>query len=126
VEIVRSNERLTGRLHAVSRRLRAARAYLAQDGCNSRLGQAYDRYWRTRYSGVLLLLKANRLEAHLLLGRIDPEALKHAPISQPSAGPPSRPAIPTSEHRCSTSATLLSSAVAGLQHLVEQRIDNDY
>jgi hypothetical protein len=87
VGLVRSNEGLTERLGVVSRRLRIVRAYLAQDGCNLRLGQAYYLYWRTKHSGVLQQLRANRLEARRLLARIEIGAPGLGPIAHPSLGP---------------------------------------
>jgi hypothetical protein len=93
VGLVRSNEGLTDLLGVVSRRLRDVRAYLAQDGCNPRLGQAYYLYWRTKHSGVLQQLRANRLEARRLLARIEIAAPGLGPIAHPSLGPTSPRAI---------------------------------
>jgi hypothetical protein len=93
VWLARSNQQLFGLLHALSDRLHGVRAYLAGAGCNARLGRAYYQHWRTRHSGVLLLLRANRLEARRLLARLDPEALRRCPVSRSSFGPPSRAPI---------------------------------
>jgi hypothetical protein len=97
VWLARSNQQLFGLLHTLSDRLHGVRAYLAGAGCNVSLGRAYYQYWRTRHSGVLLLLRANRLEARRLLARLDPEALRRCPVSRSSFGPPSRAPIPDPE-----------------------------
>jgi hypothetical protein len=81
--ITRSNERLATVLRAVSERLQSVRKYLSQADANVTLGMAYYRYWRAKHSGVLALLRANRVEARLRLARIDPTALEH--ISDPTA-----------------------------------------
>src|ERR1700722_8330291 len=62
VTLLQSNERLFGALEGVSQRLHEVRTYLAQDDCNVSLGRECYRYWRTRHSGVLTQLRANRLE----------------------------------------------------------------
>ena len=71
IRIVESNERLFDGLRALTRRLEDARAYLAEPGCHRHLGQANLAYLKVKYSGVLALLRANRLEAQALLGQRD-------------------------------------------------------
>ncbi len=75
VVLLRSNEHLFGALEGVSKRLHEVRTYLAQDDCNVSLGRECYRYWRTRHSGVLTQLRANRLEARRVLARLDAAAL---------------------------------------------------
>src|SRR4051812_37870489 len=61
VSLATSNEGLFVALGKISGRLREVRAYLAVEGSNHRLGTACYAYWRDRHSGVLALLRANRL-----------------------------------------------------------------
>ena len=82
VVLLRSNEQLFGALEGVSQRLHEVRTYLAQDDCNVSLGRECYRYWRTRHSGVLTQLRANRLEARRVLRRLDAAA----PIAPRRAG----------------------------------------
>jgi hypothetical protein len=81
VVLLRSNERLFGTLEGVSQRLHEVRAYLAQDDCNHSLARECYRYWQTRHSGVLTQLRANRLEARHVLGRLDAAALERSPLA---------------------------------------------
>ncbi len=78
VALLRSNERLFGTLDGVSQRLHEVRTYLAQDDCNVSLGRECYRYWRSRHSGVLTQLRANRLEARRVLRRLDATSLGYS------------------------------------------------
>jgi hypothetical protein len=92
VAIAQSNDQLSALLDVVNKRLRAVRAYLAEAGGESGLGRACYRHWKTKHSGILLLLRANRLEARLLLARLDPDLLEQGPtcFASPGRRPPSR------------------------------------
>ena len=70
VVLFRDNERLIAALQTVSQRLHAVRGYVAEPDCNVGLGGAYYLYWRTRHSGVLTMLRANRLEGRRILERL--------------------------------------------------------
>jgi hypothetical protein len=78
VKLLRSNEQLFGKLEDVSRRLDEVRSYLAEDDCNVTLARECHRYWRTRHSGVLTQLRANRVEARRLLRRLDAGACERS------------------------------------------------
>jgi len=81
VVLLRNNEQLFGALEGVSQRLHEVRTYLAQDDCNVSLGRECYRYWRTRHSGVLTQLRANRVEARRVLRRLDAASLGHSGAS---------------------------------------------
>jgi hypothetical protein len=72
VQLWREHEHLLARLRRCGAERSRARAYLARPGCNVLLARAALERARTKYSGVLLLLRANRLEVLRLLG--GPEA----------------------------------------------------
>lgn len=73
VRILQRNERLIAEQRALTDRLRRARAYLAEPGCNLRLGTAQLSYLRVKYSGVLAHLRANRREARDIVAGLDPD-----------------------------------------------------
>ena len=86
VWLLKSNDRLFAALRVSTERLRSVRAYLAEAGCNVFLGKASYAYWRTRRSSVLTLLRANRIEARRLLGRLDPGAFPRCSVSRAALG----------------------------------------
>ena len=67
-QLMNSNERLMDELAASRLRISDARAYLDVPGCNVRFGEAHLERCRTRHSGILAQLRANRIEALQLLG----------------------------------------------------------
>jgi hypothetical protein len=71
--IMERNERLGAEQRALTDRLRRARAYLAEPGCNLRLGTAQLFHLRVKYSGVLAHLRANRREARDIVAGLDPD-----------------------------------------------------
>ncbi len=73
VKIMQSNERLISELRALATRLERARAYLTELGCHRNLATANLAHLKAKYSGVLALLRANRLEARELFGRLNSE-----------------------------------------------------
>ncbi len=73
VWLVKSNERLIAEQRGLTDRLHRARAYLAEPGCNLRLGTAQLSYLRVKYSGVLAHLRANRWEARDIVAGLDPD-----------------------------------------------------
>jgi hypothetical protein len=89
VGIVRINERLFADLHALNVKLRQARAYLAEAGCNRSLGYANLSHLRTKRSGTLALLRTNRLEAWEILARVGPNG--GAEVGDPRAQSSRRP-----------------------------------
>jgi hypothetical protein len=66
VRLLKDNERLVGELRSLGDRLMRARAYRAEPGCNVALAEAHINRLRAKHSGVLALLRANRIEAHEL------------------------------------------------------------
>jgi hypothetical protein len=73
VRLMQSNERLFAeqRALAVKLQLQRARAYLADPNANPSLERANLRHLKTKYSGILALLRANRREAQALGARLD-------------------------------------------------------
>lgn len=67
VRLLKDNERLVGELQGLGGRLARARAYRAEPGCNVPLAEAHINRLRAKHSGVLALLRANRIEAHGLV-----------------------------------------------------------
>jgi hypothetical protein len=67
-QLMNSNERLMDDLATSRLRISDARAYLDVPGCNVRFGEAHLERCRTRHSGILAQLRANRIEALQLLG----------------------------------------------------------
>jgi hypothetical protein len=67
-QLMNSNERLMDELATSRLRVSDARAYLDVPGCNLRFGEAHLDRCRTRHSGILSQLRANRIEALRLLG----------------------------------------------------------
>lgn len=63
VGLLRDNERLVGELRILGDRMLRARAYRAEPGCNVALADAHINRLRAKHSGVLALLRANRIEA---------------------------------------------------------------
>jgi hypothetical protein len=126
VGLMRSNERPTASLRAVTDRPRVVREYLAGAGRNSALGQADCRYWRSRHSSVLMLLRANRLEVRGLLARLVPESRPDGPVSLSSQSPPSLPSLQAPRLAPVPYATVSSGTLADGPHLVDEGIDNDY
>ncbi|CAN5602598.1 hypothetical protein BH23PLA1_BH23PLA1_14290 [soil metagenome] len=68
VRLVQDNERLFAALHATTIQLRRARIYLADPTSNPTLAKLHLDRIRTRRSGILAQLRANRIEAQDLLG----------------------------------------------------------
>ncbi|HWE35902.1 MAG TPA: hypothetical protein VG406_04960 [Isosphaeraceae bacterium] len=66
VRLLKDNERLVGELKDLGDKLLRARAYRADPGCNVALAEAHINRLRAKHSGVLALLRANRIEAHEL------------------------------------------------------------
>src|SRR5262249_55576894 len=73
VRIVHSNERLFKDLETLSVKIRRARAYLAEPGCNRILGNANLGRLRAKRSGTLAQLRTNRIEAWEILSRLGPD-----------------------------------------------------
>jgi hypothetical protein len=67
-QLVDANDQLMDELTTSRARIVSARAYLDRPGCNARFGSAHLERCRTRHSGVLAQLRANRIEALHLLG----------------------------------------------------------
>ena len=67
-QLVHSNDRLMDELTTSRARIVSARAYLDRPGCNVKFGSAHLERCRTRHSGILAQLRANRIEALHLLG----------------------------------------------------------
>jgi hypothetical protein len=67
-QLVNSNDWLMDELTTSRARIVSARAYLDRPGCNARFGSAHLERCRTRHSGILAQLRANRIEALRLLG----------------------------------------------------------
>ena len=68
-QLVVSNDRLMDELVTSRTRIVAARAYLDNPGCHARFGSAHLERCRTKHSGILAQLRANRIEALQLLGK---------------------------------------------------------
>jgi hypothetical protein len=68
VQILRSSERLLAALHSLEIQLGRTRVYLADPGCNRAVGDVRLSQLKAKHSGILALLRANRLEARQLLG----------------------------------------------------------
>lgn len=68
VQLMQSNDRLMAELGASRERIVQARAYLDQPGCNAGFGVTYLERCRSKHSGILAQLRANRIEA---LGLLD-------------------------------------------------------
>lgn len=73
-QLVNANDRLMDELTTSRARIVSARAYLDRPGCNTRFGSAHLERCRTRHSGILAQLRANRIEALRLLGEKDSDA----------------------------------------------------
>jgi hypothetical protein len=71
VRLFRNNERLFAERQALLERLQRARVYLADPRSNPNLAKANLDHLKTKYSGVLALLRANRREAQALLARLE-------------------------------------------------------
>ena len=68
-QLVLANDRLMEDLASSRRRISRARAYQDEPGCNVRFGAAHLERCRSKHSGILAQLRANRIEALGLLGR---------------------------------------------------------
>ncbi len=68
-QLVQANDQLLEDLATSRTRIVAALVYLDDPGCNARFGSAHLERCRTRHSGILAQLRANRVEALHLLGR---------------------------------------------------------
>ena len=66
-----SNEYLFVKLESLRRQVDSARAYLSQPGNNPLLGEALLSRLRSKHTGTLTLLRANRCQARELCGRIE-------------------------------------------------------
>ncbi len=71
VSLYQSNKFLLTELKSLDRRLSSTQSYLESPGCNPLLARAHLRQLKTRRSAVLTLLRANRLQARLLLARTE-------------------------------------------------------
>ena len=69
VALMKSNERLLKALAATRSQAAEAFAYLESPGGNRALGEARLDQLRAKRSGLLSLLRSNRLEAHAIRGR---------------------------------------------------------
>jgi hypothetical protein len=67
-QLVHSNDRLMDELTTSRARIVSARAYLDRPESNVKFGSAHLERCRTRHSGILAQLRANRIEALRLLG----------------------------------------------------------
>ena len=67
-QLVIANDRLMDELAASRARIVAARVYLDSPECNPRFGSAHLERCRSKHSGILAQLRANRIEALHLLG----------------------------------------------------------
>ncbi len=67
-QLVIANDRLMDELATSRARIVAARSYLDSPGCNARFGSAHLERCRSKHSGILAQLRANRIEALHLLG----------------------------------------------------------
>jgi hypothetical protein len=67
-QLVIANDRLMDELAASRARIVAARVYLDSPDCNPRFGSAHLERCRSKHSGILAQLRANRIEALHLLG----------------------------------------------------------
>ncbi len=74
VRLLKSNESLFEELRALRRRIQGVRAYLADPSGNPAVGRAFYTRLRAKHSGVLALLRANRIEAQQILDKYDPTA----------------------------------------------------
>ena len=72
IELSASNDRLMDELEISRKRIDAVRAYLDRPSCNERFGLATLEVCRARHSGVLAMLRANRIKGFRLLGVSDP------------------------------------------------------
>jgi hypothetical protein len=66
-QLMLSNDRLMDELVTSRARIVAARNYLDRVDCNPRFGSAHLERCRTKHSGILAQLRANRIEALQLL-----------------------------------------------------------
>jgi hypothetical protein len=80
--VVRSNERLFEELGALGVNLGRARAYLTEPVCHRHLADANVSHLKTRRSGILALMRANRLEAWEILARIGTEGAREVALLQ--------------------------------------------
>lgn len=71
VRLMQSNGRLFAEQRALAIKLRRARADLADPNANLGPGRANLQHLRTKYSGILALLRANRREAQALRAQLD-------------------------------------------------------
>jgi hypothetical protein len=71
VRLFQNNERLFAERQALLDRLQRARLYLADPHANLNLAKANLQHLKTKYSGILALLRANRREAQALLARLE-------------------------------------------------------
>ncbi len=67
-QLMISNDELMDELVTSRARIVAARTYLDKPACNLRFGLAHLERCRTKHSGILARLRANRIEALQLLG----------------------------------------------------------
>ena len=67
-QLVHSNDRLMDELTVSRGRIVAARTYLDRPGCHARFGSAHLERCRTKHTGILAQLRANRIESLHLLG----------------------------------------------------------
>ena len=78
VQIMKENDDLLAALRQLGARLAQARAYLAEPGCNAALGNANLLRVKTKHSCVLVLLRANRIEAQRILAEAEGPATRRA------------------------------------------------
>ena len=74
VRLMKDNERLFADLGAIVARIEQARAYLAVPDCHLPLGLANLSRLKVKHSGLLALLRANRIEALDALGTLGERA----------------------------------------------------
>ncbi len=73
-QLVIANDRLMEELATSRARIAAARVYLDSSDCNVGFGSAHLERCRSKHSGILAQLRANRIEALHLLGEGDSPA----------------------------------------------------
>jgi hypothetical protein len=77
-QIVQSNDHLLGELQKFRGKVNCARAYLDDPRCNIVLGTVSLNWARTKHTGVLAQLRANRIEANHILGNSASSAPRQA------------------------------------------------
>jgi hypothetical protein len=69
-QLMLSNDNLMDELTVSRAKIVSARSYLDRPGCNVGFGSAHLERCRSKHSGVLAQLRANRIEALHLLGHV--------------------------------------------------------